>query len=96
MRSNSGGLGSTWCDSDTIATSGYSSRITSAARSSWAGLRYEWRKLTAMEVTPKARSRAVAFRTASSSRGVSTSPSAVIRSGTSRRTRRRAIGSGGG
>ena len=49
----------------------------------------------AIDVTPNACSRRAAARTPSSSSGVSTSPSAVIRSSISSRTRRFAIGSGG-
>ena len=60
----------------------------SRARRSCAGFRYECRNTIAIDVTPSVRSRCVAARTASSSSGVSTSPSAVTRSVISRRTRR--------
>ena len=96
VRSNSGARGSTSCDTVTSATSGNSSRTISLARSSCAGFTNEWRNEIAIDSTPNARSRAVAFRTASSSSGTTTFPSASMRSGTARRTRRRTIGSGAG
>ena len=81
QRSNSRYSRSTWCETETVKPAAAS---TSAARCSCDGFRYECRKQTATASTPAARKSAMARSTASASIGVSTVPSAAMRSLTPR------------
>ena len=95
VRSNSGGLGYLVRQRDELDV-GILVEDDLAGAQFVRGVQVGVQEQIAIDVTPNARRRAVALRTASSSSGVSTSPSAVSRSGISSRTRRRAIGSGAG
>ena len=75
---------------------GSASAISSATRSSWAGLAVDHSRHTATASTPRAGRPASVARTAASSSGISTSPSAVIRSVIPNVRRRGMYGSAGG
>jgi len=92
-RSNSRNSGSTSCEAQ-IGRPGASSRAISAARRSWLGSMKQYRKQIAIASTLASSSVRTAARTPSSSSGVTTSPSALIRSATSRRRWRGTSGTG--
>ena len=79
VRSYSRMTGRTRCDSDTHR-SGNSAASIAPMACSWAGLAYEWRRLTASESMPSATSASTARRASARSSGVTTAPSRSTRS----------------